>query len=384
MKAFLPIRCVVSMAHNYGILIIALLALLLSQPVLAEAPPRSVIAPLALLKQLKIVPIGHAELRDSLRVPARVDLDQHRMARIGATVTGRIVETKAWIGQSVRKGETLAILNSTELGMAQAAYLKAASQVSLRELAVSRARRLLESDVIAAAELLEREGMLREAEVDLRAATDQLRVMGMTEVDLDHIAKDKKIHSFTPIVASLNGVVIERNVTVGQVVQPADALFTVADLSHVWLVAELPEQQAHWARLGDEANADIAALQDENLTGKLIYVADMVNPDTRTITVRMDLPNPQRILKPQMLATLLIRKQGTHYLVVPDSAVIRDDNKDYVFVQTTPNTFDLRPVQLGEDEGGVRPIVSGLKMGDKVVIDGGFHLNNERLRKELE
>ncbi len=361
-----------------------LFVLLANLPALAEAPPRSVIAPPTLLKQLKIIAVGHAELRDSLRVPARVDLDQHRLARIGATVTGRIVETKAWIGQSVRKGETLAILNSTELGMAQAAYLKAASQVSLRELAVSRARRLLESDVIAAAELLEREGMLREAEVDLRAATDQLRVMGMNEVDLTRLAHDKSIHSFTPIVASLSGVVIERNVTVGQVVQPADALFTIADLSHVWLVAELPEQQARWARQGDEAYADIAALPNDNLSGKLIYVADLVNPATRTVTVRMDMPNPQRLLKPQMLATMLIRKQGTDYLVVPDSAVIRDENRDHVFVQIAPTKFELRPVQLGEDEGGVRPVISGLKQGEQVVTDGGFHLNNERLRKELE
>ncbi len=361
-----------------------ILALCVHRLAIAEAPPHTVIASSALLKQLKITPIGHAELRDSLRVPARVDLDQHRMAKIGATVTGRIVETKAWIGQTVRKGETLAILNSTELGMAQAAYLKAASQVNLRELAVSRARRLLEADVIAAAELLEREGMLREAEVDLRAATDQLRVIGMNEADLAKLARGKTIHSFTPIVASLSGVVIERNVTVGQVVQPADALFTVADLSHVWLVAELPEQQAHWARLGDEAYADIAALHDENLSGKLIYVADLVNPDTRTVTVRMDMPNPERILKPQMLATLLIRKQSANYLVLPDSAVIRDDNKDHVFVQIAPNKFDLRLVQLGEDEGGIRPVISGLKAGEKVVTEGGFHLNNERMRKELE
>ena len=361
-----------------------LLALYVYQPALADVLPRTVTASPSLLKLLKIAAVGHAELRDSLRVPARVDLDQHRMARIGATVTGRIVETKAWIGQVVRKGETLAILNSTELGMAQAAYLKASSQVNLRELAVSRARRLLESDVIASAELLEREGALREAEVDLRAATDQLRVMGMNEADLSRLARDRTIHSFTSIVASLSGVVIERNVTVGQVVQPADALFTVADLSHVWLVAELPEQQAHWARLGDEAYADIAALHDENLSGKLIYVADLVNPDTRTVTVRMDMPNPERILKPHMLATLLIRKQGANYLVLPDSAVIRDENKDHVFVQIAPNKFDLRPVQLGEDEGGIRPIISGLKQGEKVVTDGGFHLNNERLRKELE
>jgi cobalt-zinc-cadmium efflux system membrane fusion protein len=351
---------------------------------LAAEPPRSVTANPALLKQLRIVPVGQAEMRDSLRVPARVDLDQRRVARIGATVTGRIVEIKAMLGQTVPKGETLAVLNSTELGMAQAAYLKAASQVNLRRLAVSRAERLLQADVIAAAELQERKGMLHEAEVDWRAASDQLRVMGMTETDLARLEQEKAIHSFTPIVASLAGTVIERNITLGQVVQPADALYTIADLSHVWLVAEIPEQQARWAREGDEASADIPALPDHQFSGKLIYVADLVNPETRTVTVRMDMANPHRHLKPQMLATLLIRKVGSQQLVLPDSAVVRDNNLDYVFVETAPTRFELRPVRLGSREGDVRQLLDGLKSGEKIVVEGGFHLNNERLRKELE
>jgi len=366
--------------HHY----VLSLFLILPALVLAEGAPRFVDANPALLKQLRIVAVGQAEMRDSLRVPAQVDLNQQRVARIGAAVTGRIVETKAVLGQSVRKGETLAILNSTELGMAQADYLKSTSQVNLRRLAVSRAQRLLEADVIAAAELLERQGQLHEAEIDQRAATDRLRVMGMNESDLARLEREKAIHSFTPIVASLDGTVIERNVTVGQVVQPTDALYTVADLSHVWLVAEVPEQQAHWARTGDEASADIAALPNESISGKLIYVADLINPETRTVTVRMEMPNPQRILKPQMLATLLIRKAGTQQLVLPDSAVVRDDNLDHVFVQTAPARFELRRVRLGASEGNLRLVIGGLKTGEKVVVEGGFHLNTERLRKELE
>ncbi len=269
--------------------LILLLLILLPAPSNGEEPPRSVTANSALLKQLRIMAVGQSEMHDSLRVQARVDLDQQRVARIGATATGRIVEIKAMLGNPVHKGETLAVPNSAELGMAQAAYLKAGSQVNLRRLAVSRAERLLQADVIAAAELQERQGMLHEAEVDLRAATDQLRVMGMNEADLARLAKEKAIHSFTPIVASLDGTVIKRNITLGQVVQPADALYTVADLSHVWLVAEVPEQQARWAREGDEASADIPALPDHKFSGKLIYVADLVNPETRTITVRMDM-----------------------------------------------------------------------------------------------
>lgn len=338
----------------------------------------------SLMKQLKIVSLEQAEMHDSLRVPARVELDQQRVARIGATVTGRITETKAFLGQDVRKGEPLAILNSAELGMAQSAYLKASSQVNLHRLAVNRARRLLENDVIAAAQLQERESELVEAEVDLRAAADQLRVMGMNEKDFARFAQRRAIYSFTPIAASLSGTVIERNVTVGQVVQPSDALFTIADLSHVWLVAELPEQQAHWAHEGDEASADIAALPEEIIKGKLIYVADIVNSKTRTVTVRMDVANPRYIIKPQMLATLMIRKQGMRELVLPDSAVVRDKNRDHVFVEIRPGEFELRPVQLGIRDGQLKRVVEGLKTGERVVVDGVFHLNNQRLRKELE
>ncbi len=336
-----------------------------------------------LLKQIKVIAIGEGQVHDSLRLPARVELDQQRVARIGATVTGRITETEVVLGQEVKKGEQLAILNSTELGLAQSAYLKTSSQVNLHRLAVNRAKRLLASDVIAAADLLERESMLNEADVDLRTATDQLRVFGMSDSDLTRLSQAKKIHSFLPITASIQGTIVERKVTVGQVVQPADALFTVADLSHVWVVAELPEQQATWARKGDEASVTIAALPGEELSSRLIYVADMVDPSTRTVTVRMALPNPQRIFKPNMLATLTIRKQGAQELVLPDSAVIRVNDSDHVFVETAPDEFQLRPVQLGMRYDNVRRIIGGLKPGDKVVVEGGFHLNSERQRKEL-
>src|SRR5574343_906087 len=153
----------------------------------------------ALLKQLKIEAIKPNTVVDSLQVPARVDLNQQRIARIGASVTGRVSDIKAMLGQPVKKGEQLALLNSSELSMAQSDYLKASSQVNLRRLAVQRAQRLLESDVIAAAEVQDRQGMLTEAEVDLQAAQDKLRVMGMNEADLKQLDKKRSIHSFSPV-----------------------------------------------------------------------------------------------------------------------------------------------------------------------------------------
>jgi len=363
-------------------LLILLVSMATHSSIGAETPLMVKATPM-LMQQIKIIAIGSSQVHDSLRLPARVELDQQRVARIGATVTGRISETRAILGQEVRKGEQLAILNSTELGLAQSAYLKTRSQLALRQLTVNRAKRLFASDIIPAAELEERESLLTEADIDLRTATDQLRVFGMSDTDLARLAKERKINSLLPITTSIQGTIVERTVTVGQVVQPADALFTVADLSHVWVVAELPEQQADWARKGDEALVTISALPNQEHRGSLVYVADMVDPNTRTVTVRMALPNPQRLFKPQMLATLVIHKLGHQELVLPDAAVIRIDDRDHVFVQTNADEFTLKPVKLGNRDGDRRQVLDGLQSGEKVVVEGAFHLNNERQRKEL-
>jgi cobalt-zinc-cadmium efflux system membrane fusion protein len=338
----------------------------------------------ALQKLLTIDEIKSIEIRDSLSISARIELDQTKVARIGATVTGRVTEINAMLGQPVKKSHQLALLNSTELGKAQSDYLKASSQVNLRRVTVKRAERLMDSGVLSEAELQERKAVLTEADVDLRAATDQLRVMGMSEADLKRLANERNIHSFSPVTTSIDGVVIERNIAIGQVVQPTDSLYTIADLSKLWLVAEVPEQQAYWAREGDQVQAEVPALPDQEVSGKLIYVADMVNPETRTVTVRMALANPDRLFKPQMLARLKISKPGSQALVIPSQAVVRENDQDYVFVETAPSQFQLRLVRLGREENHQRALLAGLKTGERIVTNGAFHLNNERLRSILE
>jgi cobalt-zinc-cadmium efflux system membrane fusion protein len=355
-----------------------------SLPIASADVPKSIEATPALLKILKIDKVKPSEIHDTLRLSARIELDQQRVARIGATVTGRITEIDAVLGQKVKKGQRLALLSSTELGKAQSDYLKATTQVNLWRLTVQRAKRLLQNGVIANAQFQERQSVLNEAEVDQRAARDQLRVMGMSEPDLKRLDKQRKIHSFSPVTASIDGVVIERNVAIGQVVQPADNLYTVANLSHLWLVAEIPEQQAHWAREGDQVQAEVPALPGQEVRGKLIYVDDLVNPESRTVTVRMALDNPRRLFKPQMLATLKISKPGAQTLVVPGQAVVRENNKDYVFVQTAPKRFELREVRLGREKEQLMPVLEGLKAGELIVVKGAFYLNNERLRSTLE
>ena len=333
---------------------------------------------------IKVAPVGKAEISDTFRITSQITLDQDLVARIGAPVTGRISEIRGTVGQRVERGQLLATLNSTELATAQLAYLKSVNHVQLQTRAVERARLLLSADVIGSAELQRRENELASAEAELRAAEDQLRVLGMPRVAIETLAQTRTINSVSPITATLGGTVIERKVTQGQMVQPADVLFTVADLAHVWAVAEVPEQQVHLIRPGQKVEVEVPALPDRGrLFGKLIYIADMVNPETRTVTVRTDLPNPDQALKPAMLATMVIQGQPVTRLAVPAQAVVREGSADHVLVQTGADEFRLRPVKLGPEEKGLRPVLEGLKEGERIAVEGAFHLNNERKRKEL-
>lgn len=346
--------------------------------------PALVRAGSALLQQLRIQPVGQQAIRDTLQVPGQVQVDEQRVARIGSTVTGRITSVQASLGDRVSRGAVLATVNSTELAQAQLAYLKALAVHQLRLKEVERARMLLAGDVIGSAELQRRENELLSAEVERSASEDQLRVLGMSRAAVQRLAASRRVDSMSHVTSTLAGIVIERNVTPGQVVQPADAAFTVADLSHVWVVADVPEQAAGLIQVGKEVQIEIPALQGKRFTGRLIYVADVVKPDTRTVTVRTDLENPDGAIKPAMLANMLIQARPVPHLVVPAQAVVREENKDYVFVEVGPAQFRLRPVTLGPDHAGLRPVLDGLSEGERVVIEGAFHLNNERRRQELE
>jgi cobalt-zinc-cadmium efflux system membrane fusion protein len=332
---------------------------------------------------IKLGTVSLMELSDTLRVAGQVDFDEQRVTRIGATVTGRVTELTAMLGQQVKVGDTLAVLNSTELGAAQLAYMKARAQAQLNERNVERAQQLFAADVIGSAELQRRESELSISRAETRAAADQLRVLGVSSKSLEKLTSTGAINSVSPVVATMAGTVVERLVAQGQVVQPSEVMFTVADLSRVWVEAEVPEQQAAAVRPGQTIQVEIPAL-GQQLTAKLIFIADTVNPMTRTIMVRSELDNSDRSLKPAMLATVLIQGRPTARLAVPDTAVVRENNKDYLFVEVGPQQFKLTEVALGPAIGTMRPVLGGVAEGTKVVTEGAFHLNNERKRKELE
>jgi cobalt-zinc-cadmium efflux system membrane fusion protein len=350
------------------------------EPPRTERDPLAITAGAELAGRIEVAALGVNEVRELLRVPGRIEADENRMARVGAPVNGRITDLQATVGQDVKRGSVLATINSTELSSAQLGFLKAQSQRELAARSAARAKQLFDADVIGAAELQRRQSELTMAEAELGAAADQLKVLGMSTAAVNRLAETRSINSLAQIVATVSGTVIERKVTEGQVVQPADPVFLVADLSSVWVVADIPEQNAGSIRVGEEVAVELAALPGRTVNGRLTFVSPVVNPQTRTVQVRLDLPNPRREYKPDMLASVLIQGKPQQRLTVPNDAVVREDNRDYVFVRTAENSYRLRAVRLGIEYEGRRVVESGLREGEVVVIGGAFHLNNERKR----
>lgn len=350
----------------------------------AAVDPMEVSISPAMAAQFKLQRLGRADIASIQEVAGRIEANERLVTRIGASVTGRVTEVLAEVGDRVRPGQALARVASPELTTAQLAYLRANAAAELAERAVQRAHQLFQADVIGSAELHRRESELAISRAELRAAGDQLRLMGLPNDAIQRLRDQGTLHPHAAVIATLSGVVVERKVSQGQVAQPGDPLFTVADLDNVWVVGEIPEQTARSVQAGQAVEILVPALGERRITGKIVYVGDTVSPETRTVTIRTQVDNRQRDLKPQMLATMRIQGASERLLAVPEAAVVRDNDRDHVFVRQAEQRFRLTPVELGPASGGLRPVLKGLEEGSEIVVESAFHLNNERKRAELE
>jgi cobalt-zinc-cadmium efflux system membrane fusion protein len=239
------------------------------------------------------------------------------------------------------------------------------------------------------AEAQRREGDLISIRAETREARDRLRLFGMNDQDIRRLDHDQTIHSFVPIAAPFDGRVIARNLTKGEVVETTEKLFVVADLSEVWVLANIPEKDIPYfyqdrAMEGKSTEVRVSAYPSQVFHGVITYVGDVLNPATRTMQLRLELTNAERKLKPEMFATVRVYSEAEHnVLVVPDASVQRDRERQFVFVQTAPSTFETRDVKLGESNGALVKVLDGLKEGQSVVVKGAFILKSELLGDQI-
>ncbi len=346
-------------------------------------PLEIVITPI-IQSQIKIDKADKAEISEAVNVPGRIEVQQSRLAKIGSPVTGRVSDIQVSLGQIVKSGQILAKVNSVELTQTQLIFIKAKQQIGLKTKAVDRAKLLFEADVISKAEMQRIEAELDSVKAEFDATEDQLEILGMTKAAIQKLSDSSTVNSYSDVTSRIAGIVISKHVNIGQVVQPADELFSVADLSHLWAVAEVPEQQMAFIQKDQEVAVDIPALDDKRVKGKIIYVGDIVNPETRTVLIRTEIENSNQMLKPDMLITVTVQSKRVSKLAIPTTAVVRENDRSYVFAQTGPNKFRLREIEIGSRDGNMVSVLSGITIGETIVIDGAFHLNNERKKKELE
>ncbi len=341
--------------------------------------PNEVTASSEILDQIKFEPAKIIPIKKTLDIPGSIEVKQNLLARIGSPVQGRIIEIKGELGKTVKQGDVLAVINSTELAKQQLAYIKSVQMVELKTKAYERAVLLFDADVVSEAQKLQRKTELSAAKADMEASKDQLTVMGMTVEEIEAIQSETQIDATTNIVAKIDGKIIKKNVNVGQVVDPTEDIFTIAMLNEVWGVAQVPERQIGFLKEGDDLLIDVPAYESKFVEGKITYLGDIVDPVTRTVTIRTEIDNTHGLLKPDMLITMKVSGKKIDKVGVPINAIVSIDDIPNIFVKTGENKFLMRPVTLGIKNKDAVHIDDGLLEGEEVVIDGAFHLNNERL-----
>jgi len=315
---------------------------------------------------------------DGVQLLGELKVNEGRYAEVGTPITSRVVSVLAAPGQVVRKGQGLATLQSMDIGKARAESINAQTRLDLARKTFERKRSLAVENIVPAREVQEAEASVATAEAEVRAARAGLGALG---------ASDESLDSSELILRSpVNGTVIERNAMQGQMADPAQPLFRIGDLSRLWLVVHAFERDAVRIRQGSTARVSFAALPGRDFTGSVMLVGKQVDASSRTIPVRIEVANTEQLLRPGMSATawVPVGKTSERVITVPVAALQRIENGWLVFLPTGQDTFEIRPVGRGRDLGTEIEIVSGLRAGERVVVEGAFLLKAEAEKARSE
>ncbi|MBX3320612.1 MAG: efflux RND transporter periplasmic adaptor subunit [Nitrospira sp.] len=332
---------------------------------------------------IKVEPVRRQVFRSYRDFPGTIELDQRKTANVTTLVGGRASHVDADLGQEVEPGTVLATLDSREFADAQSAYLKAKAILYVVSRAYERAKVLLKEDIISVAEGQRREGEMVRAQAETREAHQRLRLMGMSDVQIKQLAQSRTVQSRVHIIAPFHGFVIARNIVIGEVVETTETLFVIADLSHMWVIADVPENDVPFLPAKGTPRAQAVEVRlpsypNEAFRGPITYVGNVVDPRTRTLRVRLELPNPDFKLKAEMYALIrIVLEPEEQALVVPQGAVQSRREKQFVFLQSGRATFEVRWVETGESNGEMTTIVKGLQEGDYIVTKNAFTLKSE-------
>ncbi len=328
------------------------------------------------------VHIVNPEYRTSvtvLRATGKIQFNEEQLARVTAPVTGRVVEVLARPGDVVEPGHKLLVLDSPDVGSAKSDYAKAVADLERAEHALKLARELFEVKAIAQKEIREAENEYRKAVAERQRAAARLRTLGVRDAQLPDIAARADATTLVMVAAPRSGVIVERNVSPGQVVAYGQSdtplnLFVIADLSTMWVLADVYEPDVAKVGLGQPVAVTLPCCPGERYEGRVINISDSIDKETRTLKVRAVVPNRGRALKAEMFVNVSIATGAGQVLVLPQSAIHREDGQTFVLLEKSPGAYERRPVRLGADLDGLVEIQEGVTPKDRVVSGGSILL----------
>ena len=320
--------------------------------------------------------------RSVLHAMGEILAPRSRTAIVSDSLPGRVAEVHVKIGDLVKKNQPLVTLDSHEVGTAKSELFKALAARELAQVNLAREKRLMDNGIGIQKNLLAAEAEYKVAQATAEVAEKTLHVLGFTEQQVQEMASTHQISPSITLHAPIAGKIVANEAVLGAVVSEATELMTIIDPKLLWVDAEIYEKDIAKIKLGQQVRVTVPAYPGEVFQGKITYIEDVVNAETRTTTVRAEVGNEDYRLKPGMFADVNIDLNGEcQMLVVPVAAILEEGERKAVFVKEEDH-FVRREVQTGNLQDGYLQILSGLEAGQDVVVAGN-HLLRSKLKEEL-
>jgi len=333
---------------------------------------------------LELVPVEQRPLAQILECNARLDYDGDLHTRLSSAVPGIVSVVHHDLGDAVEPGEPLVTIQSAELGAAKAAYLQALAVLRLKERNHTREADLLDQGAGTERAVQEAETELAEGRIAVSRAEQELLRLGLSTERIADVARREDTSPAFVLSAPFAGRVVEREAAVGEVVRPEGPLLAVADVSRMWAIADVYESDILDVHVGQSVVLHVEGLRGRNVPGLVTWVSSHVDPRTRTLQARIEVENPDGLLRANMFAKASIAVRDHHpALVVPVDAVQWEGCCNVVFVKRSEVLYEPRKVMLGVNTGRVYEVLSGVRAGEEVVTQGSFLLKTEILKGSI-
>lgn len=351
-----------------------------------QSPVRLQSPEMARTAGLQFVTIEEQPLTATITRNAELVYDANRYAHLSPRAAGVIAEVRRDLGDVLKAGDVLAVLDSAELGSAKAELLQAAASIQLWKRSADRQRSLADRGIGTESEAFDAENKLAEAQINHAQAKQRLRNLGFSEADIGTAEQTQNTSSRLQVAAPFEGMVVERSAVLGEVVGPTNVLFAVANTQSMWAMIDLFESDVSVVVGGQDVIFALESVRGEVFTGKLGWVSTHLNSSTRTLKARAEIVNERGFLRANTFGRVHIAvRRGEHSLVVPKDAVQWEGCCNIVFVRTNDEGTAFQPtkVHLGIDTGVAYEALSGLKSGDVVVTAGSYLLKTEILKGSI-